>query len=92
MLQAAKSIKEVSPTTGVYFYWNSLLDWPQYYMHQIFLNNPQWWLRNATGYPMHFDGDSEFLYYKHMLGFDLSDEGCAEWWATACYNMTKTGE
>ncbi|ETO14966.1 hypothetical protein RFI_22401 [Reticulomyxa filosa] len=100
MLQAAQQLKAADPGLQVYFYLNSVLDWPMYRMHYVleiymciytFLNHSKWWLRNYTQNVDHISGDPSFNGWENMLVFDLSQQDCLSFWATECLNMTLTG-
>ena len=44
-----------------------------------------------TGDVVYFQGDKSFNNPNNLLGFDLSQQECADWWLSECINMTKTG-
>ncbi|XP_062514276.1 uncharacterized protein LOC134189897 isoform X2 [Corticium candelabrum] len=92
IVAAAKQIKAANSSVYTLFYYNSVLDWNQYRMHQLFLKHPDWWLKNASGDPVHIPGDGSFKQPKEgMLVFDFSQEEVRNFWLSDCINATKTG-
>ena len=92
ILAAAKQIKALNSSVQVIFYYNSVLDWNQYRLHEEFLKRPDLWLRNASGDPVRMHGDHSFKQPKEgMLVFDFSKQAGRDFWASDCINATKTG-
>lgn len=92
IIAAAKQIKAVNSSVYTLFYYNSVLDWNQYRMHQLFLQHPDWWLRNTSGDPVRIPGDHSFKQPKDgMLVFDFSQQEVRNFWSSDCINATKTG-
>jgi hypothetical protein len=88
IIAAAKQIKAVNSSTYTVFYLNSVIDWPEYRLHQVFMEHPDWWLRNASGQPVHVapPGDKTV-----MEVFDFSQEVVRQLWMNVCFNAGKSG-
>ena len=92
IIAVAKSIKEVNQSIQLIFYYNSVLDWEQYRLHEEFLQHPTYWLKNASGLPVRIPGDHTFKQPKDgMLVFDFGQAAVRDFWASDCINATKTG-
>eukprot|EP00118_Oscarella_pearsei_P025517 m.308315 g.308315 ORF g.308315 m.308315 type:complete len:351 (+) comp43746_c0_seq1:72-1124(+) len=92
IIAAAKQVKAVNSSVYTIFYYNSVLDWNQYRLHQEFLKHPDYWLKNASGDPVRIPGDGTFKQPKDgMLVFDFSQDDVRKFWASDCLNATKTG-
>ena len=92
IVAAAKQVKAANSSVYTLFYYNSVLDWNQYRLHQLFLEHSDWWLRNASGEPVRIPGDRSFKQPKDgMLVFDFSQQQVRNFWSSDCINATKTG-
>lgn len=54
-------VKEANPNVSTVFYYNSVLDFPQYDLHGIMLQNPELMLRNSTGGKVMLSGGVSLL-------------------------------
>ncbi|XP_065830202.1 uncharacterized protein [Oscarella lobularis] len=91
ILAVAKQIKAVNDSVYIIFYYNSMLDWNGYRLHEKLLKHPEFWLRNASGEPVRIPGDHSFKQPKEgMLVFDLSTQAGRDFWASDCINATKS--
>jgi hypothetical protein len=88
-----KRVKALNPNISTIFYYNSVLDWPFYRLHEKFIRHPDWAVPSGKndGKPCLMNGDSTFPNHTNMLVFDFSKEEVRNFWASECINMTKTG-
>ena len=49
IVQALKAVKSINPNVTGIFYYNMVLDFPQYRLHQEFSKNESWWLHDDNG-------------------------------------------
>lgn len=97
ILAAAKQIKAADRSVHVIAYYNSVLDWNMYRLHDELLLRPDLWtyqapLPDGTRLPTRTPGDGSFPQPKEgMLGFNFSSAAGRAFWADACFNMTATG-
>ncbi|KAJ9448857.1 hypothetical protein DIPPA_10058 [Diplonema papillatum] len=91
ILQALQAVKEINDKVVTIFYYNSILDWNMYHMHEILEANPAWWLRDAAGQVVRLHGDSTFPQPSEgMLVFDMAQQVVQEFWASECINITSS--
>jgi hypothetical protein len=93
ILRQLQKIKAIDPNISTIFYYNSVLDWPFYQLHQKFLKQPDLWLPSGKGdgKPCRMGGDGSFPNHTNMLVFDFSKQAAQDLWASECINMTNTG-
>jgi len=91
IVNVLKKVKELDSNISTIFYYNSVLDWPFYQLHQNFLEHPKWWMKNKTGGVCRMNGDGSFPNHTNMLVFDFAQEEVRDFWMSECINMTKTG-
>lgn len=92
IIGVAKQLKALNESIQTIFYYNSVLDWNQYRLHEEFLQHPSYWLQNASGEPVRIPGDHTFKQPKDgMLVFDFGQQVVRDFWASDCINATKTG-
>ena len=49
IVKTLKRVKAINPNVSGVFYYNSVLDFPQYRLHEEFSKNESWWLRDSHG-------------------------------------------
>jgi hypothetical protein len=91
IVSVLKRVKEVDPNISTIFYYNSILDWPFYRMHEEFLKHEEWWVKDNKGKTCRMSGDGTFPNHTNMLSFDFTQAAARDFWASECVNMTKTG-
>ena len=86
-------MKKLNSNISTIFYYNSVLDWPFYRLHEEFLQHPDWAVPSGKGdgQPCHMNGDSSFPNHTNMLVFDFAQAAVRDFWASECINVTKTG-
>jgi len=57
-----KRVKALNKNISTIFYYNSVLDWPFYKLHEEFLNHKDWWLKKSAtdASPCRIGGDGSF--------------------------------
>ena len=93
-------VKAISPNTTTVMYFNMVLDFPQYELHQQMLANPHWALALPNGSRCMMSGDSGPA-TKHpgghpgMIGgmeiFDFSQPAVVDAFVAACVNPVQAG-
>ena len=68
----AARLKKANPRMKVIYYWNTFLDYPMYKAHDVYQNNPQWWLRTLDG--------SLDKKRGRLKRYDLSNADVRAWW------------
>ena len=98
ILAVARQVKALDPSVHVIAYFNSVLDWNMYRLHDKLLDRPDLWTYQAEGknggsrQPTRTHGDGSFPQPKDgMLSFNFSSPSGRNFWADACMNMTATG-
>lgn len=97
IVDTLRRVKAIDPNISTIFYYNSILDWPFYKLHEEFLQHPDWWLKRGAADPegpgavCRIGGDSTFPNHTNMLVFDFAQKAVRDFWASECYNMTQTG-
>jgi hypothetical protein len=86
-----KRVKAIDPNISTIFYYNSILDWPFYKMHDEFLKHKEWWVKDDKGEVCLMNGDGTFPNHTNMLSFDFTQAAAREFWISECVNMTQTG-
>ncbi|CDF79633.1 conserved hypothetical protein containing glycos ide hydrolase superfamily domain [Formosa agariphila KMM 3901] len=79
----AKHLKEINPDMKVIFYWNAFLDYGMYKAHEVYQENPNWWLRKQ-------DGELDFK-SKGLQRYDLSNVEVRNWWTNVAKNEIVDG-
>lgn len=79
----ARRLKKLNPGMKVIFYWNSFLDYGMYKAHEVYQDNPQWWLRKQ-------DGKLDFK-KKGLKRYDLSNPKVRDWWTDVAKNEIVNG-
>mmetsp|Transcript_20270 Transcript_20270/g.60557 ORF Transcript_20270/g.60557 Transcript_20270/m.60557 type:complete len:411 (+) Transcript_20270:74-1306(+) len=86
IIDELRKVKEVNPNVSTIFYYNSVLDFPQYQLHARFLENPSLLLRNADGEILNMTGGG------HSCDvFDFGKDLARQLFIEECVNATKTG-
>jgi len=91
IIDTLRRVKAIDSNISTIFYYNSVLDWPFYKLHEDFLQHPEWWLRNSDGTECRSNGDGSFPNHTNMLSFDFAQAGARDLWADTCINATKSG-
>lgn len=68
----AKKLKKLNPNMKVVFYWNSFLDYNMYKAHEVYNENPAWWLKKQNG-------ELDFK-NRGLKRYDLSNSKVRNWW------------
>eukprot|EP01084_Bolivina_argentea_P033010 61086_1 len=92
ILQTLKRVKQINSSIITIMYQNSVIDWTFYKMHETFIENPDWWLRDENGEIVLIPGDHTFPQPQQgLLVFDYQQEIVQQFYAESCLNMTQTG-
>jgi len=91
IVDTLRRVKAKDANISTIFYYNSVLDWPFYKLHEDFLDHPEWWLKKKDGSVCRISGDWGFPNHTDMLVFDFAQKDVRDFWASECLNMTKTG-
>merc|ERR1719468_1151693 len=70
IVSTLQRVKEADGNVSTLFYYNSLMDWSVYRMHEEFLNEPSWHLKDVDGNDCKINGDPLFPDHIGMLLFD----------------------
>jgi len=82
-----KRVKTLNPNVSGIFYYNSVLDFPQYDLHGIMLKNPDWLLKNEQNEIVKITGGG-----GHSCDvFDFSVAAARQIFIEECVNATKSG-
>ncbi len=65
-------LKAINPDLKLIYYWNTFLDYPMFDAHQVYEQQPQWWLKTLDGSPDMKNG--------RLKRYDLSNPEVREWW------------
>eukprot|EP01084_Bolivina_argentea_P173448 300423_1 len=89
IIESCKQIKSIKPDIICIFYYNSIIDWPYYRLHDKFIENPSMWLRDNNNDIVLIGGDKSFPQPSQgMLVPDYRQEIVQTFWASECYNIT----
>ena len=93
IIDTLRRVKKLNSNISTIFYYNSILDWPFYRMHDKFVQHPEWAVPSGKGdgKPCLMHGDSTFPNHTDLLVFDFSQQVVRDFWASECINVTKTG-
>jgi hypothetical protein len=91
IIEALRGVKQRDPNVSTIIYFNNVLDWPFYKLHEELLRQPKLWVRDSTGTPCRSSGDPSFPNHTAMLSFDFAQAGGRSLWASACLNATSSG-
>eukprot|EP00040_Diaphanoeca_grandis_P023282 m.126363 g.126363 ORF g.126363 m.126363 type:complete len:490 (-) comp29198_c2_seq1:160-1629(-) len=81
-----KRVKTVNPNVSAIFYYNSVLDFPQYDLHGMMLANPSLMLHNENGEPVTLSGGGH-----DCDVFDFGNADTRQIFIDECVNATKSG-
>eukprot|EP00730_Choanoeca_flexa_P011688 TRINITY_DN27588_c0_g1_i1.p1 TRINITY_DN27588_c0_g1~~TRINITY_DN27588_c0_g1_i1.p1 ORF type:complete len:352 (+),score=63.87 TRINITY_DN27588_c0_g1_i1:51-1106(+) len=86
IINELKRIKAINSNVSTIAYFNSVLDFPFYSMHQVMLEHEQYMLHYANGSVFKQHGD-------HFYGdaFDWTEPGMVDLFLHTCINATQTG-
>ena len=85
IIEACKQIKALKPSIICIFYYNSINDWTYYKLHDIFTENPLWWLRDNNNEIVLVPGGSNFPQPQQgMLVPDYRQKDVQTFWASEC--------
>lgn len=88
-------VKAINPNVTAILYYNSVLDWPYYELHQQFAereaSGEQLWLRSSDGTLCEMHGDSSFPNSSSLRVFDMANPRAVDLWIEACLNATSAG-
>ena len=89
IIKACKQIKSIKPEIICIMYYNSMYDWPYYYLHEILASNPKYWLRDNNNRIVLHGGDKNFPQPEQgMLIPDYRQPEVQQLWASECINVT----
>lgn len=91
ILDTLRRVKTADPNVSAIFYYNSLLDWPFYRLHEQFLQHPEWWVKKQDGSVCRMSGDGQFPNSTGILAFDFAQADVRDFWVDECVNMTRSG-
>ena len=100
ILTDLQRVKAINPNTTTVIYFNMVLDFPQYKLHQQMLANPHWALALPNGSRCLMSGDSGPATknpggHPSMLGnmeiFDFSQQEVVDAFVTACVEPVQSG-
>jgi hypothetical protein len=93
IVRQLQRVKAIDPNISTIFYYNSVLDWPFYQLHDKFHQRPDLWLPSGKGdgKPCRMGGDGSFPNHTNMLVPNFAKQAAQDFWASECINMTKTG-
>ena len=90
IVDACKQIKAIKHDIICIFYYNSILDWVYYKLHELFIQYPQYWLRDDNQRIVLIPGGSNFPQPEQgMLVPDYRQKEVQKLWADACINITR---
>jgi len=87
IVDVLRRVKEVNPNVSTIFYYNSVLDFPQYKLHAIVAKDESLMLHNAAGELVKMSGGG----HKNMDVFDFSNPRTRELYIEECVNATQSG-
>eukprot|EP00035_Acanthoeca_spectabilis_P031905 m.16199 g.16199 ORF g.16199 m.16199 type:complete len:450 (+) comp5025_c0_seq1:106-1455(+) len=86
ILAELKKVKLANPNVSTIFYYNSVLDFPQYQLHARMLEDPNLTLHNAEGQIVNMSGGG------HTCDvFDFGNPTTRQLFIETCANLTRTG-
>ena len=92
ILETLRRVKMINSSIVTIMYMNTVVDWTFYYMHETFLEHPEWWLRDEFGDIVLTPGDYHFPQPEQgLLVFDYKQSDVVQFFADTCLNMTQTG-
>ena len=72
IVDVLKRVKAKDPNISTIFYYNSILDWPFYKLHNDFLKHPEWWVKDKKGQVCRMSGNGTFPNHTNMLSFNFT--------------------
>jgi hypothetical protein len=88
IIDTLKRVKEANSSVCTIFYYNSILNFPQYDMSALFVaNNASLSLHKTNGDLILATGGG----HSDMTVFDYTQQAACDLWASECINATKTG-
>ena len=63
ILDTFRRVKQINSSIVTIMYMNSILDWTFYRLHQEFIQNPNWWLRDMYNNLILISGDKNCMLY-----------------------------
>jgi hypothetical protein len=66
IIEALRGVKQRDPNVSTIIYFNNVLDWPFYKLHEELLRQPKLWVRDSTGTPCRSSGDPSFPNHTAM--------------------------
>ena len=79
IVQALKAVKSINPNVTGIFYYNMILDFPQYRLHQNFAKNESWWLHDDDGKVVRVGVSNLYSTLPDVYTMQLVQTGCANW-------------
>ena len=84
-----RRMKQVNKNLTTILYLNSILDFPQYRLHELIKARPSLWLNTSEGTPLMMSGDGHP--HQDMMAYDMTNPIVRELFKEACLNYTKDG-
>jgi hypothetical protein len=79
ILRAARAVKAVNPKTVTLFYWNAVINYPEYRANDTFDQNMDAWALKKNGAVFRFK--NRYAIYNHL------DRGLRDWWIATATGM-----
>eukprot|EP01084_Bolivina_argentea_P038099 70454_1 len=95
IIEACKAIKQINESVICIMYLNSILDFQNYYLHDLMVWNPKYRLRDDNGVIVYEKGGTGLIYPmpdpKGYWVFDYQQKAVQNLFVSECINATKTG-
>ncbi|XP_065182760.1 uncharacterized protein LOC135813611 [Sycon ciliatum] len=89
IVDTLKSVKKINPNITGIFYYNMVLDFPQYRLHENFAKNESWWLHDQHGNVVRVAGGGHG--HADLLVYDTRQKTVADLFMNACLDLVPTG-
>ena len=81
IINACQRVKAINSSIICILYYNSILDWPFYRLHEEFVENPSYWLRDDNNQIVLLQGDHTFPQPPQgMLVPDYTQQIVSDFW------------
>ncbi|XP_065183723.1 uncharacterized protein LOC135814525 [Sycon ciliatum] len=91
IVDTLKSVKKINPNITGIFYYNMVLDYPQYRLHENFAKNESWWLHDQFGNVVKVGINAGAHNTKDLLVYDTTQEAVSELFMHACLDLVPSG-
>ncbi|XP_065183721.1 uncharacterized protein LOC135814524 [Sycon ciliatum] len=89
IVDTLKSVKKINPNITGIFYYNIVLDFPQYRLHENFAKNESWWLHDQHGNVLRVKGGGHGN--ADLLVYDTTQKAVADLFMNACLGLVQAG-